>query len=433
VPESYIAWTGAKSENDLLSVPEFLSRDHINVLVDNTAVAGSQWEWVSDGQIRVLSGFPTGTEGRVQRTTPKESDELEVMSNDGTFDVSVVNNNDKRLLYIMQEADEAGTLAFQARDAAATSETNAAGSATAAAASATTASTQAGISTTKAGEAAASATTASTQAGISTTKAGEAAASATTASTQAGISTTKAGEAAASASAAAASEAATLAALDNFDDRFLGAKASDPTVDNDGDALVGGTLYFNTTSGAMKIYTGSAWVAAYVPSDSALLRVNNLSDIVSTPDARTNLGLGNVDNTSDASKPVSTATQTALDGKAASTHSHVVGDLPVGTSANQLVQLDGSARLPAVDGSQLTNLPDPSTTYDAVGTYLFALYFGSSTVSPGGTIPGSQLRAGFYDESGGGGASTGSVLSGTWRLMAGTPAQFDLIVAVRIS
>ena len=31
--------------------------------------------------------------------------------------------------------------------------------------------------------------------------------------------------------------------------------------------------------------------------------------------------------------------------------------LDVGTSANKIVQLDGSARLPAVDGSQLTNLP----------------------------------------------------------------------------
>ncbi len=29
----------------------------------------------------------------------------------------------------------------------------------------------------------------------------------------------------------------------------------------------------------------------------------------------------------------------------------------VGTSANNVVQLDGSSRLPAVDGSQLTNLP----------------------------------------------------------------------------
>ncbi len=47
-------------------------------------------------------------------------------------------------------------------------------------------------------------------------------------------------------------------ALDTFDDRFLGAKSSDPTVDNDGDALITGALYFNTTSG-MKVYDGSSW------------------------------------------------------------------------------------------------------------------------------------------------------------------------------
>jgi hypothetical protein len=34
----------------------------------------------------------------------------------------------------------------------------------------------------------------------------------------------------------------------------------------------------------------------------------------------------------------------------------------VGTSANNVVQLDGSARLPAVDGSQLTNLPSAGAT-----------------------------------------------------------------------
>ena len=56
----------------------------------------------------------------------------------------------------------------------------------------------------------------------------------------------------------------TLAAYDSFDDRYLGTKASDPTLDNDGNALVAGALYFNSTSGTMKLYTGSAWVAAYV-------------------------------------------------------------------------------------------------------------------------------------------------------------------------
>lgn len=57
----------------------------------------------------------------------------------------------------------------------------------------------------------------------------------------------------------------TLAAYDSFDDRYLGAKSSDPSVDNDGNALVGGSLYFNTTAGSMRLYNGTLWVPAYVP------------------------------------------------------------------------------------------------------------------------------------------------------------------------
>ena len=44
------------------------------------------------------------------------------------------------------------------------------------------------------------------------------------------------------------------ASYDSFDDRYLGAKSSDPTVDNDGDALLDGTLYFNTTAKNMRAY-----------------------------------------------------------------------------------------------------------------------------------------------------------------------------------
>ena len=49
------------------------------------------------------------------------------------------------------------------------------------------------------------------------------------------------------------------AAVDGFDDTYLGAKSSEPTVDNDGDALNAGDLYYNTTDNNMKVYNGSAW------------------------------------------------------------------------------------------------------------------------------------------------------------------------------
>lgn len=71
-----------------------------------------------------------------------------------------------------------------------------------------------------------------------------------------------ANDAAASAVQSAQSAASAAAVLDNFDDRYLGAKASDPALDNDGEALIVGALYFNTTDGVMKIYTATGWLAA---------------------------------------------------------------------------------------------------------------------------------------------------------------------------
>lgn len=59
------------------------------------------------------------------------------------------------------------------------------------------------------------------------------------------------------------------AVYDDFDDRYLGAKAADPTLDNDGDALATGALYFKTAAAVgMKVYNGSTWDAAF---DSTVL------------------------------------------------------------------------------------------------------------------------------------------------------------------
>lgn len=74
----------------------------------------------------------------------------------------------------------------------------------------------------------------------------------------------------------------TLAVYDSFDDRYLGTKASDPTLDNDGNALVAGALYFNSTSGVMKLYTGSAWVAAYVSGAASSVGFTPYGNIAAT-------------------------------------------------------------------------------------------------------------------------------------------------------
>lgn len=129
--------------------------------------------------------------------------------------------------------------------------------------------------------------------------------------------------------------ASTLAAYDSFDDRYLGAKASDPSVDNDGNALVAGALYFQTGAG-MKIWTGSSWEFAYVPGGTYLAKANNLSDLTNASTARTNLGLGTAATTN------STAYATAAQGALADTAFQTA-------SAGDLAYLD------AVGTTEITN------------------------------------------------------------------------------
>jgi hypothetical protein len=107
---------------------------------------------------------------------------------------------------------------------------------------------------------------AATNATNAATSASNAATSETNAATSASNASTSETNAASSATAAAASAAAAEASADFFDDVYLGSKSSDPSVDNDGDALNAGDLYFNTTSNTMRVYSGSAWQDAAVDS-----------------------------------------------------------------------------------------------------------------------------------------------------------------------
>lgn len=166
-------------------------------------------------------------------------------------------------------ATNAATSASSVSSAAATATTqasNASASASAAAGSASTATTQATnaansatSASTSATNAASSATAAAGSASTATTQATAAASSASSAATQASNAASSASTASTQATAAASSATAAAASYDSFDDRYLGAKASDPSLDNDGNALLTGALYFSTASNLMKVYTGSSW------------------------------------------------------------------------------------------------------------------------------------------------------------------------------
>jgi hypothetical protein len=109
----------------------------------------------------------------------------------------------------------------------------------------------------------ASATSSATASAASATAA---ATSATNAATSATNAATSATNAATSATGAATSAANAAASYDNFDDRYLGPKATAPTVDNDGSALLVGALYWSTSgpsANKMMAWTGSAWNEAF--------------------------------------------------------------------------------------------------------------------------------------------------------------------------
>ena len=47
--------------------------------------------------------------------------------------------------------------------------------------------------------------------------------------------------------------------FNDFSVLYLGAKTSNPTQDNQGNPLIVGALYFNTTSNIMKVWNGLSW------------------------------------------------------------------------------------------------------------------------------------------------------------------------------
>ena len=125
---------------------------------------------------------------------------------------------------------------------------------------------------------AATATTAQTAAASSATAAATSATAAQTAQTASETAKT-ASETAKTASETA--QTAAEAALDSFDDRYLGAKSTsggNPTVDNDGNALIDGALFFDTTNNVLMVYNlGTTTWLRTTPTSSDQTAINTVN------------------------------------------------------------------------------------------------------------------------------------------------------------
>ena len=300
------AYTADGTTTDYLITWDYLDEDHIAVYVDGTSnadpTANHTFTKLNNTTLRITDGIGgavvSGADIEIRRETPLLTRAI-TFADGSALLAEDLNKNSDYLLYSMQEVldtvdaaaqdgalaaevatealrDEAQVIRDEAevlkdttegfkntagtylatvqsdatdadnhRIAAAASETAAAASEVASAAS----------------EVAAAASEAASAASEAASAASETAAA--TSETNAAASETAAAAsetaAAASETAAATSEANAAASYDNFDDRYLGAKSTIPTVDNDGDALLVGALYWNDVSDAMYVWNGSSW------------------------------------------------------------------------------------------------------------------------------------------------------------------------------
>ena len=140
---------------------------------------------------------------------------------------------------------------------------------------------------TSASSAATSASSASTSASSALTSQTAASTSASSAATSASSAATSASSAATSATSAATSATSSATTYNTYKQYYLGSFSTQPTLDNQGNALITGATYFNTTGNTMYVYGGSSWYAISTSSAAGVTSVSGTSGRITSTGGNT--------------------------------------------------------------------------------------------------------------------------------------------------
>lgn len=157
----------------------------------------------------------------------------------------------------------------------------------------------------------------------------------------------------------------------------------------------GTRIELRTTAGTLDSFTDTAQAAAAAPVQSVAGRTGAVTL------ANGDVGLGNVDNTSDANKPVSTAQQTALNGKANTNQTMYIGTTAVAINRTTaalaltgITSIDGAAAS-ATTAGKATNLVGGNNT-----TLLGAIPYQSNTDTTTQLAPNTTATKKFLRQTG---------------------------------
>ena len=156
-------------------------------------------------------------------------------------------------------------------------------------------------------------------------------------------------------------------------------------------------------AGGTEASVGTSWFVIQANLIGAMVGSNNLSEITNAGTARTNLGLGNVDNTSDATKNAASATLTnkkvSLTGSHGSNNTYDAAAQIEGKNAGatiaqwEAVYLDGSSTWQLADANGTNTYPARGLAVAAYSSSNAAIILKEGTVrndswswTPGGTI-----------------------------------------------